>query len=235
MRCQDANRNFPICKLIGVLMIFAAMVSACDDDNAQKVSPPVTDIDGNEYKTVAIGSQVWMAENLKVISYNDGTGTVMYANSEDDLTSIATPAGTFYENNGANGQTYGILYNWHAVASGKLCPTGWHVPTDSEWNTLIDFLGGEDVAGGKMKEAGTAHWNSPNLDATNSSGFTALPAGYLFDNGNYNSLGNVTHWWTSTQSDTDEAFDRYVYFQNGKAVKGTYSKQVFYSCRCIKD
>jgi len=221
--------------MIGVLMISAALVSACDDDENKQEQPPVTDIDGNEYKTVAIGSQIWMAENLKVVSFNDGSGTVKYVNSSDDLTAITTAAGTFYEDNGANGLTYGILYNWYAIASGKLCPTGWHVPNDSEWKTLIDFLGGEDVAGGKMKETGTTHWNAPNQDATNSSGFTARPAGYLFDNGNYNSLGNVTHWWTSTESGANEAFDRYVYFQNGKAVKGTYSKQVYYSCRCVKN
>lgn len=234
MRTRISNSNLSIRKLIGMFMICSTMISACDDDEKKQDLPPIADIDGNEYEIVEIGSQIWMAENLMVTRYNDGT-LLLYASPDDDLPGITDGAGTYYNNDETNRFTFGALYNWHAVGSGKLCPEGWHVPSDSEWNTLINFLGGEDVAGGKMKETGTSHWNAPNQDATNSSGFSAVPAGYLFDNGNYYSLGNVTHWWSSTESGTDEAFDRYVYFQDGKALKGTYSKQLFYSCRCVKD
>lgn len=222
-------------KTLTALIALAMLLFNCgsDDDNDVTLEH-LTDIDGNVYVAVSIGTQVWMAENLKVTKYNDGT-SIPYVTGLDDVSTLTTGAFTYFEDNPANGVTYGALYNWHAVSSGNLCPIGWHVPSDAEWTTLINFLGGESAAGGKLKELGTTHWNAPNTDATNDSGFTALPAGYLFDNGNYNSLGNVTHWWSSTQSDADSAWDRYVYFQNGSVTKGNYSKQVFYSCRCLKN
>jgi uncharacterized protein (TIGR02145 family) len=215
--------------LLVVLLVF--IVSCSDDDNKAVM---VSDIEGNVYATISIGAQVWMADNLRVTKYNDGSA-IPYVTNNIDLTALTTGAFSWFDNNEANGSVYGALYNWHTISSGKICPTGWHVPSDSEWTTLINFLGGESLAGGKLKAIGTAHWNSPNTGATNDSGFTALPAGYLFDNGNYNSLGNVTHWWSSTEEDSDSAYDRYVYFQNSTATKGTYSKQVFYSCRCLKN
>ena len=219
-------------KALAALTVLATIISGCGDDEPKP--PSLTDIDGNVYETVAIGNQVWMAENLQVAKYNDGS-PIPYVTNDDDVSILTTGAYTWYDKNPANRFTYGALYNWHSVSSGNLCPIGWHVPSDAEWTTLINFLGGEDIAGGKLKDIGTSHWSAPNQDATNDSGFTALPAGYLFDNGNYNSLGNITHWWSSTESGGDSAWDRYVYFQNGNAIKGDYSKQVFFSCRCLKD
>ena len=220
--------------ILNVFVTLMMVATGCKDDDDQPQRYALEDIDGNVYDAISIGAQIWMTDNLRVTKFNDGT-LLTYANPDDDLMNLTSGSMSYYDDNPANASTYGALYNWHAVGSGKLCPNGWHIPSDGEWNTLINFLGGEDVAGGHMKAIGTSHWNAPNQEATNNSGFTALPAGYLFDNGNYNSIGNITHWWTATENGAQEAFDRYVYFQNGKVVKGTYSKQVFYSCRCVKD
>ena len=142
----------------------------------------VTDIDSNVYHTVTIGTQVWMVENLKTTRYNDGqeiplvTDTVSWEN-------LTSPGYSWFNNDTVFKKSYGALYNWYTVNTGKLAPAGWHVPTLTEWNTLAAFLGGNTTAGGKMKSTGTIEsdtglWYSPNTNATNSSGFTAIPGGY---------------------------------------------------------
>ena len=138
----------------------------------------VTDIDGNIYKTVTIGSQVWLAEDLKTTKYNDGT-PIPYVTDKEEW--INTKSGAYcwncwYCKDESNDSIYGALYNWYAI-TGKLCPVGWHVSTDQDWETLIDYCGGWEIAGGKLKEVGTIHWESPNLGATNEFGFTAIPFG----------------------------------------------------------
>ena len=140
-------------------------------------SNTVTDIDGNVYHTVKIGTQVWMVENLKTTKYNDGTPIpLVTANSSWAI--LTTPGYCFYNNDAnVNKATYGAMYNWYIVNTGKLCPAGWHVPIDAEWTTLTNYLGSENAAGGKLKEFGISHWVTPNDGTTNSSGFTALPAG----------------------------------------------------------
>ncbi len=137
----------------------------------------VTDIDNNHYEAVRIGSQLWMAENLKTTRYNDGTPIPLVTDSLE-WDNLVTPAYCWYRNDPVTyGETYGALYNLHVVSTGILCPSGWHVPSDAEWTVLSDYLGGESVAGGKLKEAGTTHWYTPNAGATNETGFTALPGG----------------------------------------------------------
>jgi uncharacterized protein (TIGR02145 family) len=145
--------------------------------NMLGIGEVVTDIDGNVYNTVTIGDQVWMAENLKTTKLNDGTSI---SNAIDNIAwaSLSTPGYCWFINNRATYEIYGALYNWYAVYTDKLCPTGWHVPSNSEWTTLTDHLGGAEVAGGKLKESGSSHWASPNTGATNVTGFTALPGGY---------------------------------------------------------
>ncbi|MBI5010148.1 MAG: fibrobacter succinogenes major paralogous domain-containing protein, partial [Bacteroidia bacterium] len=140
-------------------------------------SAQVSDIDGNVYQTVTIGTQVWMKENLKTTKLNDG---IALPNVIDNAAWAAlTTTGYCWYNNDATTykSTYGALYNWYAVNTGKLCPIGWHVPSDDEWTLLTTFRGGYSVAGGKLKETGTLHWTSPNTGATNETGFTALPGG----------------------------------------------------------
>jgi uncharacterized protein (TIGR02145 family) len=159
----------------------------------------VTDIDGNVYNTVTIGTQVWMVENLKTTKYNDGAAIP----NVTDYTwgDLQTDAYCWYNNDISNKATFGALYNWFAAKSGKLCPADWHVATLSDWTTLVTYLGGIDVAGGKLKEAGNAHWLDQNVGATNESGFTALPGGYRgsgLGDGTFFAIGYYGWYWTAT-------------------------------------
>ncbi len=173
----------------------------------------ITDIEGNYYNIVTIGSQVWMAENLKTTRYNDGSNI---PNVTDNATwdALTSPAYAWYDNNIANKVTYGALYNWYAVETGKLCPVGWHVPTDAQLTRLTNYVGGESVAGGKLKEIGTTHWNSPNEGATDEYGFTALPGGVRLLNGVFYSIGNLGSWWSSIDTLSTYAWHRFVWNNN---------------------
>ena len=197
--------------------------------------PDVTDTDGNVYQTVTIGTQVWMAENLKTTKYNDGSPIPLVTDSAAWVT-LPTPGYCWYNNDAATYKsTYGALYNWYAVNTGKLAPTGWHVPTDAEWRTLTTFFGGESVAGGKLKEAGATHWNSPNTGATNSSGFSGLPGGSRYFNGTFISVGNFEYWWSSSAFDATSAWFRGVYYDNA-TVNRYYNDCTYgFSVRCVKD
>ena len=160
--------------------------------------PDITDIEGNTYKTVTIGNQQWMAENLKVTKFNNGDDIQFEIFNGYTLTKWY-----YYNNDAANNTKYGKLYSWFHIDQGmngfsNICPTGWHVPTDAEWTVLTDYLGGEIVAGGKMKEVGTVSWNIPNTDATNTSLFTGLPGGYRNKAGDYCDFGYKGLWWSST-------------------------------------
>jgi len=147
----------------------------------------ITDYDGNIYNSVTIGTQTWLTENLKTTHLNDGTPI---SNIPDSATWVNTlsPAYVWYNNNAVTFADYGILYNWTTVNTGLLCPTGWHVPTDADYTTLMTFLGGSFGAGSKLKETGTTHWLPPNLDATNEVGFTALPGGMRGFMGPFNGI-----------------------------------------------
>ena len=159
----------------------------------------IQDIDGNVYRTVKIGNQIWMAENLKTTKLNDGTPIVfgnldMYWNG---VYTIKDPVYAWYNNNINNKELYGGLYNWYTVNTNKLCPSGWHVPNDAEWVELENFLGGRQVAGGKLKQAGTSYWQIPNWGATNETGFNSLPSGMRVES-TFTSIGAYAQYWTST-------------------------------------
>ena len=158
----------------------------------------VTDIDGNIYKTVTIGTQTWMAENLKVARYNDGA-VIPNVTSATQWKELTTGALCDYMNTPSNSEIYGKLYNWYAVNTGRLSPQGWRVPNNSDWNTLRDYLGG-DAAGGKLKETGTTHWASPNVGATNETGFTALPGSLRTRDGGFWPIGTEGSWWSATHT-----------------------------------
>jgi len=194
----------------------------------------MTDIDGNTYKTVTIGTQTWMAENLKVTKYNDGTA-IPNVTDETAWSSLTTGAYCNYNNDPSTAATYGRLYNWYAVNTGKLCPTGWHVPTDAEWETLREYLGGYEVAGGKLKETGTTHWNSPNEGATNASGFTALPGGGRYNDGTFDYIGDNGIWWSSTEGSTSYALGWYLNYNNYNLTYNNSSKVDGFSVRCVRD
>jgi uncharacterized protein (TIGR02145 family) len=201
------------------------------------ISTPVTDIEGNIYNTVIIGTQVWMIEGLKATKYNDGTAI---PNVVDNTAWSTNTTGAYcdYSNTAANSNIYGKLYNWYVVASTnvkKVCPTGWHVPDDSEWTTLITFLGGESLAGGKLKEAGTTHWFNPNSGATNESEFTALPGGYRSGTGTFGLLGNTGFWWSSAEANATYAWYLYMYYDTSSAIKSDMDKHDGFSVRCVKN
>jgi uncharacterized protein (TIGR02145 family) len=220
--------------LSGCLLLIVILINTRCEKN-----PPesVTDIDGNIYKTVTIGDQVWLAENLRVTKLNDGNEI---PSIEDNAVwvSLTTPGLCFYENNIGNKDPYGALYNWYAVSTNKLCPEGWHVPSDIEWTTLTDFLGGESLAGGKLKETGTDHWAAPNTGATNVSGFSALPGGYRGAQGLYYFQGTWGNYWTSTSPYESVAYYRLMTnvsqeVDNGKG--NAVQRLIGHSVRCIMD
>ncbi|MDO9549310.1 MAG: FISUMP domain-containing protein, partial [Candidatus Marinimicrobia bacterium] len=209
--------------------------SAYSNEKAVSIPGTVTDIDGNIYKTIKIGTQIWMAENLKVTHYRNGDAI---PNVTDDTQwgDLTTEAYCNYDNDANNATTYGRLYNWYAVSDSRnIAPTGWHVPSDAEWQTLVDYLGGDAVAGGKMKEAGTMHWNSPNTGATNESGFSALPGGYRSIIGQYNYVGYVGFWLSATEYSSSSAWYRHLsYYYSDVGRYGNY-KQDGFSVRCVRD
>jgi len=202
---------------------------------AQPVPLTVTDYDGNVYKTVTIGTQVWMAENLKSTHFSNGD--VIPSVADNAWSSQKSVAMCFYENNVANSVEYGCLYNWYVVNDQRnICPAGWHIPTESDWKTLVDYLGGEDVAGGKMKEAGTTHWMAPNEGATNESGFTALPAGGRYDNGRFDLKGYFGLWSTSPENDPNRVWYRSLDWNSSKIINHyDGSKGGAGSIRCIRN
>lgn len=195
---------------------------------------PVTDVDGNVYTPVTIGTQVWMLENLKTTHYRNGDA-ISYVS---DFTSWGSQTGGAYcnyEDQQSNASVYGRLYNWFAVNDSRsIAPTGWHVASFNEWNTLVTYLGGDYVAGGKLKESGTAHWNSPN-NATNESGFTGLPSGGRSTDGTYFNLGYSAGWWTATEYDGTDAWGRSVLYNETTLYTVNYMKQNGYAVRCVKD
>ncbi len=228
--------------IMGLLLVFSNSCEKDDndkgvvkkDDNDKGV---VKDADGNVYKTVTIDNQIWMAENLKTTKYNDGTAIPLVI-ANNDWDALTSPGYCWHDNNEANKATYGALYNWHAVNTKKLCPTGWHIPESNEWNNLMSSLGGEDVAGGALKEAGTAHWKDPNSGATNSTGFTALPGGSRDNRGPFTSdFGKNGSWWASNASTEYPkwAWISSLSYFNANAIVYFGEKNYGMSVRCIKD
>ena len=194
-----------------------------------------TDADNNNYSIVQIGTQTWMAENLKVTHYHNGDAI---PNITDSTVwgGLTDGAYCWYKNDEASYKNiYGALYNWYSVNDSRnLCPTGWHLPSDAEWTALTDFLGGESIAGGEMKETGTAHWILPNT-ATNSSGFTALPGGDRHYQGFFGCLTTYAFFWSSTEySPTDAWYRELDYSYEGVAIY--YGHKTFgFSARCVHD
>lgn len=193
----------------------------------------VTDIDGNVYNTVLIGTQTWMAQNLHTTKYNDGSN-IICAKADASWSALATGGYTWYSNDSTTYKDYGMLYNWPAVNTGILCPTGWHVPSDVEWLTLATFLGGTNVAGGKLKEVDTAHWLSPNAAATDEYGFTALPGGLRAYMGPFMDIGTSANFWTSSMISVDPA-NVILNTNNGQMTIGQIMSGMGHSVRCIKD
>jgi uncharacterized protein (TIGR02145 family) len=193
----------------------------------------IKDVDGNYYNVVKIGDQFWMAENLKTTKYRDGTSLLNVSDSTT-WTNMTTDAYCWYKNDSvANSNKYGALYNWYAASNEKLCPTGWHVPTDLEWTVLEEFLGGSSIAGGRMKTVNG--WNSPNTGATNSSGFSGISSGNRREDGLFPTVGYIAIWWTSTEFSSTAAKFKHLYYNNSFLNSGNNHKEAGSSVRCIKN
>jgi uncharacterized protein (TIGR02145 family) len=201
---------------------------------AQTVSDP----DGNTYNTVTIGTQIWMKENLKTTRYNDGTN-IPFVNGDVAWANLTKPAYCLLQNQDYTTSKYkaiyGAIYNWYTVNTDKLCPIGWHVPSDSEWTILSNFLGGDSIAGGKLKEIGITYWAGINTGADNSSGFSARPGGLCDIDGVFNDISTGGNWWTSTSFDTNTSWSRYMDFVSAKVFKYNMNYKNGLSVRCIKD
>jgi len=194
-----------------------------------------TDIDGNAYDVVTIGTQTWMKQNLNVTHYRNGDA-IPNVTDNNTWANLATGAYCNYNNDSSYTATYGRYYNWYTVVDSRnLCPTGWHVPGDAEWTTLTDYLGGVSIAGGKLKEAGLTHWISPNTAATNETGFTALPGGYRDNNGTYVNIGYFGYWWSYTESNTSNAWSRNMGYVHSYAYRDYDNETYGFSVRCLKD
>jgi uncharacterized protein (TIGR02145 family) len=206
-----------------------------NEQSFRTTTSAVTDIDGNVYHTVTIGTQVWMVENLKVTKYRDGT-PIRQVNDHDTWLGI-NDYGAYcdYNNDEDKSLTYGHLYNWYAATDSRnIAPEGWHVPSFNEFVILLNSLGGSKVAGGKLKEAGLAHWLSPNIGATNESGFNAIPGG-VHNAAGFDLLGGISSWWTTTESDNGSAYTRYVLYYDDSFNTHIVNKLFGNSIRCVKD
>ncbi|MBN1790232.1 MAG: fibrobacter succinogenes major paralogous domain-containing protein [Bacteroidales bacterium] len=204
-------------------------------DGTSAASPP-TDADGNIYNTVVIGTQTWLVENLKSTKYRNGDIIGTTTPAIMDISSESTPKYQWpYDGNEDNVAVYGRLYTWYAITDSRnVCPSGWHVPNDIEWSVLAEFLGGASVAGGKLKETGTSHWNPPNTGASNESGFTALPGGGRYSSA-FGYMGGYGHYMSSDEVDADNAGGRIFAYDNGILDNYGSQKSSGFSVRCIKD
>jgi uncharacterized protein (TIGR02145 family) len=202
----------------------------------------VADVDGNTYKTIVIGRQTWMAENLKTTRFNDGTSISLVVESSKWQTA-SQAAYSWLNNEESRFKTiYGAYYNFLAVSSSKLCPAGWHVPTRVEWDTLTAFLGGVNNIGRKIKEAGAAHWLTNTSGNTNSSGFTALPGGYRSFSGTFSPIsvtgywqGDEAYWWTSTAPTGSLPWYEAIYAGSSALLGGSWRIEQGLPVRCMKD
>jgi uncharacterized protein (TIGR02145 family) len=246
--CGDANDDGVInpADVVFLLNYLFKGGPAPDSNCCSDCPPTVTDYDDNVYQTVLIGDQCWMMENLKVTHYRNGD-PIPHVTDGGTWSGLSTGAYCNYDNDPANVATYGRLYNWYAVDDSRnIAPAGWHVPSDEEWKQLEMYLGmsqaeaddegwrGTDE-GGKLKETGTTHWQSPNTGATNESGFTALPGGYRGYSGYFSDMGGSALFWSSTELYSYYAWGRYLDYGYSQVYRNYYSRHYGFSVRCVRD
>jgi uncharacterized protein (TIGR02145 family) len=219
-----------------VVIVFLALLltfSNCEKEESAVPDNQITDIDGNVYTSTIIGTQEWMVENLKVTHYRNGNP--IPKKDIDDTTWGTLTSGAYsddYEGNNINGR----LYNWFAVNDVRgLAPEGWHIPTVQELNMLINFLGGESVAGSKLKEKGTAHWCPPNADANNETSFTAIPGDWRLDDGGFATGCGDSPFWLADEEDNENAYNFFLFDGSGEVSLVFNKKNVGWGVRCIKD
>lgn len=227
IKTQNINRTI----MKTTILLFAVLVSFALRIQGQTV----TDYDGNVYDTVVIGNQVWLKQNLRTT--HDNTGALI-PNVADSTAwaNLTTWGRCYYKNDSvAYDLVYGPLYNWYVADNPNVCPVDWHVASNAEWQAVETFLGGAAVAGGKMKEADTIHWANPNTAATNSSGFTGLPAGGRTNTGSFQFIRENGLWWTSTSYNSSNARGLYMWYLSSGVEHDPVSKKFGVSIRCVKD
>ena len=210
------------------LLIIGTTLICCEKDKNKGL--PV-DGDGNVYATVVIGTQVWLKENLKTTKFHTGA-SLNLVTDPIKWSLVSGPAYCYYNNNEELKDTYGLLYNWQAARLATLCPVGWRNPTKDEWNEMIEFLGGVNIAANKLKEMGLAHWNSDNSGATNESGFTALPGGSRGWNGDFYGLERTGGWWTASNSYDNRGWD--ITISSVNISFSAFPVEAGKAVRCIK-
>lgn len=219
--------------IVFIVSLICAVIFSFD---ANRSVSQVTDIDGNVYKTVKIGTQEWMAENLTVERYRNGD-RILTIDEKNKTSQFDIGAWCYYDNNAENGKTYGKLYDWDAVNDSRgLAPEGWHIPSDAEWAELINFLGGENAAGGKLKAASL--WQKPNSGANDEYGFCALPGGFLSYRLDFFSLGESCSFWSSTKANDKldiRAWCRQLFYNKTSIERSDLYKSECQSVRCVKD
>ena len=201
-----------------------------------KTGEVVTDADGNVYHTIIIGKQVWMAENLKVLHYNNGDA-IPEVKDDKAWRELNTGAYCIYDNQKANAKIHGLLYNWHAVSDArKLAPKGWHIPSDAEWKTLIASIGDNTIAGSKLKATGSTYWEVPNTSSNNTSGFSALPSGNRNNNGTCENAGFSAGWWSTTSELQADFASSYSITADNAGIKADVDDRRYgMSVRCVRD
>jgi uncharacterized protein (TIGR02145 family) len=219
---------------IMIVLFFAKSCKKEDDENKNPIDT-ITDIDGNVYHFDTIGAQIWLLENLKVTHYRNGD-IIPNVTSNGEWEHLRTDAYCNYKNNDSITLIYGRLYNWYAANDPRnICPKGWHIPSYSEWWVLVNYLGGEFIAGGKMKETGQEHWFM-NYKATNESGFTGLPGGYRsYYGGECIDIGQNANWWTSTDKDSIWAPVCTLLWYDASFYRDQVLKTSGFNLRCVKD
>lgn len=234
------KNRIKICAFV-IVGAFLIHTEGCKKKEVENPTPPatVTDIDGNIYHYATIGSQVWMLENLKTTKYRDGS-PIPNVMADSIWSYLTTGAYSDYANNPSNSSVYGRLYNGYAVFDSRnIAPDGWHVATDADWTTLINYLNGDSIAGGKLKETGTTHWQSPNSGATDEYGFAALPGGFRNTSfAAFEMCGKRAVWWTTTMSPNFpiQVWYRSVDYDEINVVHSDFAfKTDGLSVRCVRD
>jgi uncharacterized protein (TIGR02145 family) len=210
--------------------LFCSVITlGCDKENISEGT--VKDADGNIYHTIVVDSQLWMLENLKTTRYNDGT-PILQITDNQTWNTLTVPAYCWHGNNPENKEPYGALYNWHAVKTGKLCPAGWHVPTFDDWMILNTYVRDD---GGRLKEQGITHWTFPNSQASNVTGFTALPGSFRGFNGQFGELGVSAEWWSDGPYNGYDAVGIGLYHYDFSFGFYAKLKTFGFSVRCVRD
>jgi len=195
----------------------------------------VTDIDGNQYSTINVGNDLWMAENLAVTHYNDGTPIANITDNDQWIVTLS-PAMRWYDNNEEIYKQIGALYNWYVVETGKLCPQGWHVSTEKEWELLAWTVSGNAIAGNKLRAKGNDIWKPSENIGTDFIGFNALPGGFVHDfTGKTSSFGEYASFWTSDEYSRAFGWGRSIHINNPELRRFNDGKKGGFSVRCVKD